>query len=193
MTILTEVEDEREETGTKEEGEEHGNQSVSVFEKTRRKCSPIALPKLDANEDGNHETKSNKQANNLGIVPGVLSTTPLKSQEKTDDRRNEDCGTSEIESENTSEEGFVLGFVGVAVDVNEKKDDNHGQATDGQVDVEAPSPGGVFGEDTSEKRTCHGSNPPHTTNETECERALLKGHCESKYVADDGLELSLTY
>lgn len=183
MTRLTEVEDEREETGAEEEGEEHGNQSVSVLEKTRGKCSLIALPKLNTNEDGNHETKSNKQANDLGVVPGVLSTTPLKSQEKTDDTGNEDCGTSEIESENTSEEGFVLGFVGVAVDVNEKEDDDHGQATDRQVDVEAPSPGSVFGEDSSEKGTCDGSNSPHTTNETECERTLLKGHCESQYMA----------
>lgn len=100
----------------------------------------------------------------------------MQSKEKADNGGDEDSGTSEVELANALHEREVDAIGGVAVDMDEEEDDDHGETTDGKVDVETPAPSCIFGECTSEKRTRDGCNSPHTTDETKGKRTLLEGH-----------------
>lgn len=60
--------------------------------------------------------------------------------------------------------------------MDEEEDNDHGNATDGEVDVEAPSPSSMLGEGTAEKGAGDGGNTPHTADETKGERTLLERH-----------------
>lgn len=174
--MLTEVVDKGEEAGTKEEGKEHGAHGVAVLEQARGQSSTVTLPELNTNEDGNHETKADKEADDARVAPGIISTTPLQSKQKADDGRDEDGGTDEIEHADTLEKGHLAGLCRVTVNMDEEEDDDHGEATDGEVDVEAPTPGCVLGEDTAKEGTSDGSDTPHATDETKSERTFLEGH-----------------
>lgn len=59
--IRTEVVDQGEEAGTKEQGKDHGGQGIAVLEQTRRQSSTVTLPELDSDEDGNHGTEAAEQ------------------------------------------------------------------------------------------------------------------------------------
>lgn len=173
---LTEIVDEREETGTKEHGKNDGGQGVSVLEQTRGESSLITLPELDADEDGNHSSKATEETDDTRVVPGIFGTTPLQSKEQADDGRDEDGGASKVEFANAIHEGHVDSVRVVAVNMDEEEDDDHGEATDGEVDVETPTPGCVLGKCTSKKGTGDRSDTPHATNETKGKRTLLKRH-----------------
>ena len=108
----------------------------------------------------------------------------MQGEEKTDDGRDEDGSASKVKLADTVHESQVDAVGAVAVDMDEEEDDDHGEATDGKVDVEAPSPGGMLGEGTTKKRTSNGSNTPHAANKTKGKRSLLKRHDERQ--DDDG-------
>lgn len=57
-----------------------------------------------------------------------------------------------------------------------EQDDEHGQAADGEVDVETPSPGDVFCKGTAEEGACDGGDSPHAAYETEYHGAFLERH-----------------
>lgn len=136
----------------------------------------IALPELDADENGNHEAEANEEANDAGVAPCVVGAAPLEGEQEADNGGDEDGGTVEVKLTKTGGEGHILGFGRVAVDVDKEEDDDHGETTDGQIDVKAPAPGGMLGEGTAEERTSNTGNTPHATNEAESKRSLLKRH-----------------
>jgi hypothetical protein len=173
---LTEVVDEREETSTEKHCEGHSSQGVSVLKETRRKSSLVALPELDGNKDGDHGAETTEETNDARVAPSIIGATPLQSEEETDNGRDEDGGTGEVELADAVHERHVDAVGAVAVDVDEEEHDDHGDTTNGKVDVETPAPSGMLSESTSKKRTSNGSNTPHTTDETKCKRTLLKRH-----------------
>lgn len=173
---LTEIVDEREETGTKEHGEDDSGQSVPVLEQTRRESSLITLPELDANEDGNHGSKATEETDDTRVVPGIFSTTPLQSKEQADNGRDENGGASKVELAKAIHEGHVDGVRVVAINLDKEEDDEHGQAANGKVDVETPAPGCMFSEGTSKERASNGSDTPHTTDKTKGKRTLFERH-----------------
>ena len=183
---LTEVVDQREETGAKEHGEQHGEQDIAVLKQARRQCAPVFLPELDADEDDDHGAETTEQANDLGVVPRVLGTTPLQSEEEADDGGDEDGRAIEIELTDSLNKSLVDRICRVTVDLDEEEDDNHGKTTDGQVDVEAPAPSDVLGEDTTQKRAGDGCDTPHTTDEAKSHRSSLQRHCG--HVSQIGLQ-----
>lgn len=63
--------------------------------------------------------------------------------------------------------------------MQQEDDDEHGEAADGEVDVEAPSPGDFLGEDTAEERTGDGGDSPHATDEAKGNGTPFEGHCHS--------------
>lgn len=63
--------------------------------------------------------------------------------------------------------------------MQEDEDDEHGETTDGEVDVEAPSPGDLFGENTAEERTGNRGDSPHATDEAKGNGTSFKGHYHS--------------
>lgn len=60
--------------------------------------------------------------------------------------------------------------------MDEEEDDDHGDTTDGEVDVEAPSPSSMLGESTTKKGAGDRGDTPHATDETKGERTFLKRH-----------------
>jgi hypothetical protein len=119
------------------------------------------LLELNANEDQNHEPEADEQADDARVVPGVVSAAPLQSEQQTNDGGNEDGGAEQIELQNALHPRLAVGIV-TGLDVEEEEDDGHGNAAEGQVDVEAPSPGCVVGEGASEEGAGDGL---HTTSD----------------------------
>lgn len=119
---------------------------------------------MDANEDGNHGSKATEKTDDTRVVPGIFSATPLQSKEQADNGRDENGGASKVELANASHKGHVDGVRVVAVNLDKEEDDEHGQTSNGKVDVETPAPGCMFSKGTSEKRTSNGSDTPHTTD-----------------------------
>lgn len=176
---LTKVKDEGEEASAEEETEHHGSKNVAVLEHSRRQCSLVSFPELDTNKHKDHEAKANKQANNLGVAPSILRATPLQGQDETHNGGDEDGRAEEIDFENTLQDSHAQSGVRVAVDVQQEDDNEHGEAADGEVDVETPSPGDLLGEDTAEERTGDGGDSPHATDEAKGNGTPLEGHYRS--------------
>jgi hypothetical protein len=61
--------------------------------------------------------------------------------------------------------------------LQQEDDKDHGDASDGKVDVEAPSPGDFLGKGTAEERAGDRGDSPHSADEAKGKRALFKGHC----------------
>lgn len=176
---LTKIKDEGEEASAEEETKHHGSKNVTVLEHSRRQCSLVSLPELDTNKDEDHEAEANEQANDLGVAPSILRATPLQSQDEAHNGGDEDCRAEEIDLKDALHDGHAQSVVRVAVDVQQEGDDEHGEAADGEVDVEAPSPGDLLGEGTAEERTGDGGDSPHATDEAKGNGTLFEGHCYS--------------
>ncbi|GJC89739.1 hypothetical protein ColLi_12577 [Colletotrichum liriopes] len=172
---LTQVVDEGEEGGAEEAAEEHGADDVAVLEELGGQRALVALPELDADEDDDHEREADKQADDGGAVPGVLGAAPLQSEDQADDGGEEDGGADEVELQDALDESLAQGVV-LFADGQEEEDEDHGNAADGQVDVEAPSPGRLLREDAAEQRPCHGGDAPHAADKPESQRPLVEGH-----------------
>lgn len=195
--IHTEIVDEREEACSEEEGKKHGEESIAILEQTRRQGSFIPLPQLDADEDGNHESEADKQADDARVAPRVVGASPLQCKKQTDDGRDEDDEAQDVELAHAGDEAHVHSGGVVAVDLDKEEDDDHGDGTNGQVDVEAPAPSAPISETaivcvraskhmyvwpvnlrSAEKRTSYTGDSPHATDETESHRAFAQRHNE---------------
>lgn len=100
----------------------------------------------------------------------------MQSQQETHNGGNEDARTEEVDLEDAGQDGHVERIFRVAVNVQDEDDNEHSEATDGEVDVEAPSPGDVFCESTAEERTGDGGDSPHATDETKGKGTLVERH-----------------
>lgn len=80
----------------------------------------------------------------MDIVPGILGATPLKCEDHADDGRDQGQGTGKIEFFQLLPPGGVL--KGRFVPWDQEQDQDACYASEGEVDVEAPSPGQVLGE-----------------------------------------------
>lgn len=99
----------------------------------------------------------------------------MQSEKETDDGGNEDGGADDIELHKALDERLSVRVV-VAVEMKQEEDEDHGDATDGQVDVETPPPGCLLSEGASQERSSDGRDSPHAADQAEGQRALLQGH-----------------
>ena len=173
---LTKIIDHGEKSSSKEQRKQHGAEDIAVLEQAGGQCPLVALPKLNTDEDGNHDRGATEETDDPRVAPRVGSAAPLKGEQQADDGRDEDGGAVQIQLAEAGHETLLDGVARVAVDLDEEEGDDHGHAADGQVDVKAPPPSDVLREDTSEKGTGNRRDSPHASDETEGERASFKGH-----------------
>lgn len=88
----------------------------------------------------------------------------MKGEEETRDGREEEESSERVELSELLKDGScgLRLFVWEMEEENEESDDD-GAA--GKVDVETPSPGSLFSEDTTKKGTDNTGNPEHSTNQ----------------------------
>lgn len=131
---------------------------------------------MDNDKENQHGAGADKKANDARVAPGIVGTTPLQSQEEADDGRDEDGAADEVELQNALKDGEALREFGVALDVDHPHDNGHGEAADGEINVEAPAPGDIVGKRAAEQRTGDGGDAPHAADETKGERAFREGN-----------------
>jgi hypothetical protein len=90
------------------------------------------LPELDADEDDEKDAENREQRDDATVGPRVRAATPLQGE------LLEFCSPAAFE--------LLRGLVGRVV---EEGDEDEGDCSDGQVDVEAPAPGDFVGEGTA--------------------------------------------
>lgn len=147
------VVDHDEESGTQHGTEPGGSPHVAVLEHARRNGGILLLPDLHSEETDNKETSDDQERDDAATLPLVLDATPLQGKEKADDGGEEQGSTLEIKLLDLFLPGSVdLG--GLALDGEEGDDEGGRYGTEGQVDVEAPSPSQVIGKGTTKAKHC---------------------------------------
>lgn len=141
----------------------------------------VRTPPLHADKESDHGAGTDKESNDARVTPGIGGATPLQRQEKADDGRDEDGGADDVELENALDDGEAFGMLGVAIDVNGPHDNGHGDATNGEVNVEAPAPGDMVGKSAAEQRTGDGGDAPHAADDAESNRTLRERNWGRKH------------
>ena len=112
----------------------------------------FAQPDLPANQSDNNQAKSNKQANDHAAVPGMAVAAILKGKNEAGDTTHGQSNADRVKIQKLDFQRSILGL-GQIRELEEEEDDNSGKSTNGQVDIEAPSPSSLVGEDTAEDGT----------------------------------------
>lgn len=165
-----------EECGTQASTKESARPNSSVQEDARRNGGLFSQPDLNHEEANDEHTKDNKQANDAAILPGILGTTPLQSQQQRHNTGDEQEGTEQIERlDLLLEAQLALGNLGLR-QAQEGNDECNGNTTKGQVNVEAPSPSDVIGKGTAHKRSSNRGNTVHGPNDAHVHGTLAQRH-----------------
>lgn len=111
----------------------------------------------------------------LTVTPLIFRAAPLQSQEQTDDRRDKDGSAGGIKLLGTLfEADGCLVFARRRVEQECNTEDGH--STQGQVDVEAPSPRHVIRKGSTHQRASNGGEPIHGTNDSGVNRSFDQRH-----------------
>jgi len=127
----------------------------------------FGLPELNAEPDEQAHPKNDKVCDNATIRPSVLAATELQREKEADNRRDEEDGAEDVElSSHSFEAGEIVFLAGRWRRLETEQDECHGNTTNGQVDVETPSPGDVVSERTSDQRATNGGQTVHRAHDT---------------------------
>lgn len=165
---------EEEESTTEEEGEQGGSQHGALLQDLGWEGGLLANVDLGDGEENRQQTETDEQTDDAGVVPGVLVASPLEGQEKTDNRRDEQAGTDEIQLFDALQDRLS----GVLVrdgETEDEQDNRNRDTTDGQVNVEAPSPRDAVGEHTTKQGSSNTGNTPDHTEAAKNEGSLGEG------------------
>lgn len=99
---------------------------------------------LDKDEDGNDQDAENDQTDKFGRVPVVGTTAQLKPEEEHERSRDNGQGSEPVDSGQALLQGRSW-----IVQLHCEPQDEERNAGDGKVDIEAPPPVGLGGEDTA--------------------------------------------
>jgi len=123
----------------KECGEESTHKDRPLFEHNPRwKGGEVTFPNLNPGENDDQQSKSQETAPDFGIRPGVCGTTPLESEEQTDDGTDEEKCSEEVNLADFLLQREVAMF---PVWVLEKEEDcSDCDGADRKVNVETPTP-----------------------------------------------------
>ncbi len=173
---MTYVVDHDEERSAEACGEDGTRPDGPVHEDARGHSGSFLLPDLDGEEAGDQNAKNDKEGNDASIVPRVPRTTPLKRQQQGDDARDEEQSAFQIKGQKLLSKGqLLLGDLWCG-ELQEQNNEDAGDGTEGEVDVEAPAPADLVGKGTAHERASHGGDAVHGTDETHVHGALAKGH-----------------
>lgn len=98
------------------------------------------------------EGEADQETDDNGRVPGVGNASVLHSQDEGDGGSHHQDDTERVHLSDLLRERR-LDRHGIARSLEEDEDDGGGDTTNRQVDVEAPSPGNVVGEGSSQQRS----------------------------------------
>lgn len=93
-----EVVDDDHKRRTKEEGVQCAGRDGSLLHDAWRDGRRLLAPDLDADKRDEQYTEDDEEGDDSAVGPCVLLTTPLKSEEETDDARHENQGTRNVDA-----------------------------------------------------------------------------------------------
>lgn len=130
---------EREERGADHRGEPGDSSNCALFEDAGRYSSVVSLPELNDDENDEQNGKNDQQRDDTAVRPWVLRATPLKSEKKADDHRQEDDGSINVEllqilAPTASAEALCARLLSGVV---EEGDECERDGTNGKVDCES--------------------------------------------------------
>lgn len=97
------------------------------------------------------ESKYDQQGDDAAVRPGVGGATPLQGEEQADDAGEEKSCSKRVELQDLLLEGLASGS-NWHVLLQDQKDNQNCDGTDGEVDVEAPAPADVVCECATDQR-----------------------------------------
>ena len=137
-----------------EEGSSHGKDisthgaDGSVLQQARLQECTVSREVFDADEDENEDAKQDEAGNDTAIRPLLGSASPLHCQQVANDRGHQCECAGEVHLKKLLFHSRLLGPGSLGC-LEEQEDNGGGDSADGQIDVEAPSPGEIVREDTS--------------------------------------------
>lgn len=132
------VDGEEEATG-KDEGESAHDPDGSVLDDSRGDHGSVTLPPLENTPSSHDENEADKETDDLRGTPLVLLTTILDGQDVRDSGTHHQNNAQGIHLSELLESSS-LDRDGIAGSLEEDEDNESGNTTNGEVDVEAPSP-----------------------------------------------------
>lgn len=130
-----------EESGSKTDEKERSSGDASLLDDTRRHCGKFLLPKLDADEGDKEDSEDCEKRDDSTIRPVVLAATPLKGEQKANNHGEEDGRAEQIELlQLRPPAAFELSSC-TSRGLVEECDERERDASNGQIDVETPTPG----------------------------------------------------
>jgi len=162
------------------EGLEHGQEAErAAADESRYDQRPVAHPDLVGYEQRQQQHEAYDHADHVRAVPALRRAAPLQREDEAHERRHENKGTERVHLQDLLPQRGLLrpGHLG---SLEEDDDEGSGSAADGQVDVEAPAPRQVVGEDAAEQRADDGRNGVHGAQHSRQHGRLLGGCAEGQ-------------
>ncbi len=166
---------------TYEEGSTHckgvarAKGDAALLDNARRQGCDVPLHKLQDDKGNDENTKQHEERNNARILPAVLGAAPLQRQQQTDNGWDEDSGAVRVKLPQLLEHRQVADLV-AARRVEEEGDADDSDGANGQVDVEAPAPRDLVGEDAAQKRAGNRGDSEHGADEARVYGPLAQRH-----------------
>lgn len=155
-----------EESRAEAEDEPRAKGDGALLEHGQRQKAVFATEVLHKEEGEQEQGKDDKQGDDPSAVPGVLGPAPFQGQKKTDGGGDQECRIGKKEGSKGLKQGQLLPMPPVGGFVKEQQGGD-GHRRDGQVDVEAPSPGHTVGKRAPKQRTADGGDAGHGADAAE--------------------------
>ena len=111
----------------------------------------IVEPDFDDDEEDDDEAEADQHAYHVRRVPWFLDATPLQREDQADHRRHQHKRSEQVHLQELFERRGLLRLRGLRC-LEEEKDEDCRSTADGQVDIKAPAPGEIVGEDAAQHR-----------------------------------------
>lgn len=171
-----------EEGAGKDEGKGAHDPDGSVLDDSGGNHGSLALVPLEDSPSNDDEAESDEETNDDGGVESVSLATVLSRQDVRNGCTHHQRNTQGVHLSNLLQERSLLGD-GVARSLEEDEDDEGRDTTDGEVDVEAPSPRDVIGKGAADEGTDDTGDSVGGADDAGEGGSLLRGRGEG----DDGV------
>lgn len=145
LKVDGDVVDSHEEAASEDERKSTHHPDRAVLGDARRNHGPLTLEPLQEDPCGYDENKANQETNDNRRIPVMGLATILYGEDIADGSTHHQRDAQRVELTDLLKQGSLFGD-GMAGSLEEDEDDERRNSSDGQVDVEAPSPSGMVGE-----------------------------------------------
>lgn len=187
LEVDGDVVDCEEEGAGKDEGKGAHDPDGSVLDDSGGDHGSLALEPLEESPSNNDEAESDKETNDDGGVESVSLATVLSRQDVRDGRTHHQRNTQGVHLSKLLQKRSLLGD-SIARSLEEDEDDERGDTTDGEVDVEAPSPRDVIGKGAADEGTDDTGDSVGGADDAGKGGSLLRGRGEGDDCVGAGAE-----